>query len=119
MVPWLASLPAFGVGAIILDGLGRAPASGAFSGCRVGGGLDRRREKLQPVERAFQDEERDRRTTERRARAAEQRVADLTRTLRLVANTLSSGGETVASRAAPTAPLMLDWTLEYDGSAHS
>jgi len=81
--------------------------------------LDLLREKLQQVEQAFQDEERDRRTTERRARAAEQRVADLTRTLRLVANTVSSGGETVTSRAMPTGPLTLDWTLEYDGSAHS
>jgi hypothetical protein len=77
------------------------------------------REKLQQVEQAFQDEERDRRTTERRARAAEQRVADLTRTLRLVANTVSSSGEAVAPRATPSGPLTLDWTLEYDGSAHS
>jgi signal transduction histidine kinase len=77
------------------------------------------RDRLQQVERAFQDEERDRRTTERRARAAEQRVADLTRTLRLVANTVSSGGETLAARAMPIGPLTLDWTLEYDGSAHS
>jgi hypothetical protein len=37
--------------------------------------------------------ERDRRNAERRGRAAEQRVGDLTRTLRLVANTASSGGE--------------------------
>jgi signal transduction histidine kinase len=77
------------------------------------------RDRLQQVERAFQDEERDRRTSERRARAAEQRVADLTRTLRLVANTVSSGGQTLASRAMPTGPLTLDWTLEYDGTAHS
>ena len=82
--------------------------------------LDLLREKLQQVEQAFQEEERDRRTTERRARAAEQRVADLTRTLRLVANTVSSGGgETLASGATPSGPLTLDWTLEYDGSAHS
>jgi hypothetical protein len=81
--------------------------------------LDLLREKLKEVEQAFQDEERDRRSTERRARAAEQRVADLTRTLRLVANTVSSGGETLASRASPSGPLTLDWTLEYDGSAHS
>jgi len=81
--------------------------------------LDLLREKLKEVEQAFQDEERDRRSTERRARAAEQRVADLTRTLRLVANTVSSGGETLASRASTSGPLTLDWTLEYDGSAHS
>jgi len=62
--------------------------------------LDLLREKLKEVEQAFQDEERDRRSTERRARAAEQRVADLTRTLRLVANTVSSGDETLASRAS-------------------
>jgi hypothetical protein len=81
--------------------------------------LDLLREKLHQVEQAFQDEERDRHTTERRARAAEQRVADLTRTLRLVANTVSSGGEALASGPTPSGPLTLDWTLEYDGSAHS
>jgi len=81
--------------------------------------LDLLRVKLKEVEQAFQDEERDRRSTERRARAAEQRVADLTRTLRLVANTVSSGGETLAARASTSGPLTLDWTLEYDGSAHS
>jgi len=81
--------------------------------------LDLLRAKLQQAQRAFEDEERDRRNTERRARAAEQRVADLTRTLRLVANTVSSGGHAIASRATPSGPLSLDWTLEYDGSAHS
>ena len=81
--------------------------------------LDALREKLQQVEQAFQDEERDRRSSERRARAAEQRVADLTRTLRLVATTVSSGGDALASRAIPSGPLTLDWTLEYDGTAHS
>lgn len=81
--------------------------------------LDLLREKLQHAQQAFEDEERDRRNTERRARAAEQRVADLTRTLRLVANTVSSSGEAVASRSTPSGPLTLDWTLEYDGSAHS
>jgi hypothetical protein len=81
--------------------------------------LDLLREKLQQVQQAFQDEERDRRNTERRARAAEQRVADLTRTLRLVANTVSSGGDAVAAHAVSTGPLVLDWTLEYDGTAHS
>ncbi|MEK6227650.1 MAG: hypothetical protein AABM40_15330 [Chloroflexota bacterium] len=81
--------------------------------------VDLLRAKLQQAEQAFQEEERDRRNTERRARAAEQRVTDLTRTLRLVANTVSSGGEAIASRATPSGPLTLDWTLEYDGSAHS
>ncbi len=81
--------------------------------------VDLLREKLEHVEDALRDEERDRRNTERRARTAEQRVADLTRTLRLVANTVSSGGEAIESRGAPSGPLTLDWTLEYDGSAHS
>ena len=81
--------------------------------------LELLREKLQHAEQAFQDEERDRRNTERRARAAEQRVADLTRTLRLVANTVSSGGDGISAREVPTGPLVLDWTLEYDGTAHS
>jgi hypothetical protein len=81
--------------------------------------IDLLREKLERLEQALHEEERDRRNTERRARTAEQRVADLTRTLRLVANTVSSGGETIAARAAPSGPLSLDWTLEYDGSGHS
>jgi hypothetical protein len=81
--------------------------------------LDLLRSKIEQVEEAMRDEERDRRNAERRARAAEQRVADLTRTLRLVANTVSSGGESVGSRATASGPLTLDWTLEYDGSAHS
>ena len=81
--------------------------------------LDLLREKLHEIEKAAAEDERDHRDTERRARAAEKRVADLTRTLRLVANTVSSGGETLASRAIPSGPLSLDWTLEYDGTAHS
>jgi hypothetical protein len=81
--------------------------------------IDLLREKLERLEQALHDEERDRRDTERRARTAEQRVADLTRTLRLVANTVSSGGDAIAARAAPSGPLSLDWTLEYDGSGHS
>ncbi|MGH2471960.1 MAG: hypothetical protein ACRDG6_06105 [Candidatus Limnocylindria bacterium] len=81
--------------------------------------LDLLRSKLESVEQAVRDEERDRRSAERRARTAEQRVADLTRTLRLVANTVSSGSESPASRATASGPLALDWTLEYDGSAHS
>jgi hypothetical protein len=81
--------------------------------------LDLLREKLEQAEQAMGDGERDRRNAERRARAAEQRVADLTRTLRLVANTVSSGGDVLAPHATPSGPLTLDWTLEYDGSAHS
>ncbi len=81
--------------------------------------LDLLREKLQQMEQAVAEGERDLRNTERRARAAEQRVADLTRTLRLVANTVSSGGEALASRAMASGPLSIDWTLEYDGTAHS
>ena len=82
--------------------------------------LDLLRAKIEHIQQAFQDEERDRRTAERRARAAEQRVADLTRTLRLVATTVSSGGDGVAPRATPaTEVIELEWTLEYDGSGHS
>jgi hypothetical protein len=81
--------------------------------------LDVLRAKIEQVERAFQEEEHDRRVAERRARAAEQRVADLTRTLRLVATTVSAGGDGLAPDAARGAALLLDWTLEYDGSGHS
>ena len=82
--------------------------------------LDVLREKIEQIERAFREEEHDRRIAERRARAAEERVADLTRTLRLVATTVSSGGENFGSpRTIPTGPLALDWTLEYDGTAHT
>jgi len=81
--------------------------------------LDLLRAKIERIEQSFQEEERDRRTAEARARAAEQRVADLTRTLRLVATTVSSGGESLVSRAAPIQTLALDWTLEYEGSGHS
>jgi hypothetical protein len=81
--------------------------------------LELLRSKLDHVEQALHDEERDRRSAERRARTAEERVADLTRTLRLVANTVSSGGEALASRAIPSRPLTFDWTLEYDGTAHA
>src|SRR5438105_2892179 len=42
--------------------------------------LDVLRAKIEQIEHAFQEEEHDRRIAERRARAAEQRVADLTRT---------------------------------------
>src|SRR5882672_3489919 len=59
--------------------------------------LDLLHEKLEQAEQALRDEERDRRGAERRARTAEQRVADLTRTLRLVASTVSSGGEALAA----------------------
>lgn len=81
--------------------------------------LDVLHAKLEQAEEAVRDEERDRRNAERRARIAEQRVAELTRTLRLVANTVSSGGDGVTSRPAPSGPLTLDWTLEYDGSVHA
>ena len=83
------------------------------------GELDLLRAKIEQIEHTFQGEEHDRRIAESRARAAEQRVADLTRTLRLVATTVSSGGEGLVSRAAPIETLALDWTLEYDGSGHS
>src|SRR6266550_504929 len=76
------------------------------------------RAKIEQIEQAFRVEEDDRRVAERRARAAEQRVADLTRTLRQVATAVSSGGEGLGS-VAPRSALTFDWTLEYDGSAHS
>lgn len=77
------------------------------------------REKVDRIERAFLEEEHDRRIAERRARAAEERVADLTRTLRLVASTVAFGGESVAASTPPEGPVMLDWTLEYDGTDHT
>src|SRR5438046_1313105 len=80
--------------------------------------LDVLRAKIEQIEQAFRVEEDDRRVAERRARAAEQRVADLTRTLRQVATSVSSGGEGLGS-LAPRSALTFDWTLEYDGSAHS
>ena len=81
--------------------------------------VDLLRAKLEQVEQSLRDEERDRRNTERRARSAEQRAADLTRTLRLVAKTVSTGDEGLAAREVPSEPITLDWTLEYDGTAHS
>jgi len=81
--------------------------------------LELLRAKIAHIEQAFQDEERDRRTAERRARAAEQRVASLTRTLRLVATTVSTEGEGIASRTNPAEVITLDWTLEYDGIGHT
>ena len=81
--------------------------------------LELLRAKVEQAQQAFQDEERDRRSAERRARAAEQRVAALTRTLRLVATTVSPGVEGIASRDTPTEQVTLDWTLEYDGSGHT
>jgi hypothetical protein len=82
-------------------------------------GLEVLRAKIERIEQAFQDEERDRRSAERRAHAAEKRVADLTRTLRLVATTVAPAGDGIASRATPVEPIALDWTLEYDGSGHT
>ena len=79
--------------------------------------LDVLRAKIEQIEQAFRVEEDDRRVAERRARAAEQRVADLTQTLRQVATAVSSGGEGLGSLASRST-LMFDWTLEYDGSAH-
>ena len=81
--------------------------------------LELLRTKIGQLEQAFQDEERDRRSAERRARAAEHRVADLSRTLRLVAATVSPSGDGVASRATPAEVISLDWTLEYDGTGHT
>jgi ribosomal protein L14 len=77
------------------------------------------RAKIEQMQQAFQDEERDRRSAERRARTAEQRVAALSRTLRLVATTVSPAGEGSASRATPSELITLDWALEYDGTGHT
>jgi hypothetical protein len=77
------------------------------------------RAKIEQLQQAFQDEGRDRRTAEHRAHTAEQRVAALTRTLRLVANTVSPAAERIASPATPAEVIALDWTLEYDGSGHT
>jgi hypothetical protein len=81
--------------------------------------LDQLRAKIERMENSFQEEEHDRRVAERRARAAEERVADLTRTLRLVATTVSTGADGLASPASRSTSVILDWTLEYDGSGHS
>jgi hypothetical protein len=78
-------------------------------------GLEVLRAKIERIEQAFQDEERDRRSAEKRAHAAEKRVADLTRTLRLVATTVSPAAEGIASHEV----IALDWTLEYDGNGHT
>jgi hypothetical protein len=82
-------------------------------------GLEVLRAKIERIEQAFQDEERDRRSAERRAHAAEKRVADLTRTLRLVATTVSPAAEGIASPAGSHEVIALDWTLEYDGNGHT
>src|SRR2546429_9695521 len=55
--------------------------------------LDVLRAKIEEIEQAFQVEEDDRRVSQRRARAAQQRVAHLTRALRQVAPPRVSGGE--------------------------
>jgi anti-sigma28 factor (negative regulator of flagellin synthesis) len=81
--------------------------------------LDVLRAKIEQLQQAFQDEERDRRTAEHRARTAEERVATLTRTLRLVATTVSPAGEQIASRGTSHEVIGLDWTLEYDGNGHT
>ena len=57
------------------------------------------------------------RNPERRARAAEQRVVELTRTLRFVGSTVESDGS--AEQAATKGPLRLEWILEYDGNVHA
>jgi hypothetical protein len=78
--------------------------------------VDRLHARLEQTDAALRDKDRERRTAEKRMRAAEQHVAELTRTLRLVASTV---GEGRALRLASTGPLTFDWTLEYDGSFHS
>lgn len=79
--------------------------------------VDRLRQRLEEAETALAQQDRERRNAEKRARAAEQRAAELTRALRLVASTVSGDG--LAAHAVHTGPVTLDWTLEYDGSSHS
>jgi hypothetical protein len=76
---------------------------------------------LQAAQNALREEERKRKDTERRMRAAEHRVSELTQALRVVASTVASGAasEALASRQAGSKPVSFDWTLEYDGTAHS
>src|SRR5437762_2131039 len=137
IAPWLVCLGIFGGGAVVFDGLERAIAVGAFSASWVGtllavsqvrGAVVSMRRWMGNRESALSTFADDRAAAvarqfqwavEELARAAEQRVADLTRTLRLVATTVSSGGEGPVSRAATIQTLALDWTLEYDGSGHS
>jgi hypothetical protein len=72
--------------------------------------LDRTRESLQ-------DKERERNSAERRARLAEQRAAEVSRTLRVVLSTVGQQEPPVlVDEATPT---LLEWTLEYDGSSHA
>jgi hypothetical protein len=76
---------------------------------------------LQSAQNALREEERRRKDTERRMRVAEHRVSELTQALRVVASTVASGTSTeaLASRQAGSTPVSFDWTLEYDGTAHS
>jgi hypothetical protein len=84
-----------------------------------GHGVDVLKEKLEEADMAFRDEERARRSAEKRARVAEQRVAELTRTLRLIASTVASGADGGSAHSAATGPLSFDWTLEFDGMSRS
>lgn len=80
-------------------------------------GAELLKQKLDEAEATASHQERERRSAEKRLRAAEQRIADFSRTLRLVARTVSSGDGGRADRGP--GPLMFDWTLEYDGSSRS
>jgi hypothetical protein len=79
--------------------------------------VDLLRQRLEEAETALARQDQERRGAEKRARVAEQRAAELTRTLRLLASTV--GGDSGAGHATAAGPITLDWTLEYDGSSHS
>src|SRR5437870_3382206 len=119
LVPWFVCLTIFGVAAVALDGLERAIAVGAFSASCFGAMLATSQVHRAAVSmRRWMGDRESALSTFADDRAAEQRVADLTRTLRQVATTVSSGGEGLGP-VAPRSALTFDWTLEYDGSAHS
>jgi hypothetical protein len=79
--------------------------------------VDLLRQRLEESEIARAHQDHERRSAEKRARLAEQRAAEVTRTLHLVASTLSS--DALAGHAIQAGPLRFAWTLEYDGSSHS
>jgi hypothetical protein len=74
---------------------------------------------LRATELARQDEERERRAAERRAKTAQQQVADLARTLRKVAATATTHDGERTTQATSTEPVNLDWTLEFDGASRA
>src|SRR5436309_748905 len=90
LVPWFVCLTILGVAAVALDGLERAIAVGAFSASCFGAMLA-----TSQVHRA---------------------VVSMRRWMGDRESALSTFAD---DRAAAVSALTLDWTLEYDGSAHS